>query len=133
MQMAQWAGRRPMLGCARPRGWAMAHVTLAGPTAHLGYAWSPDGERWDAPLWGSAQRLRLARARVATAPPAGFRERLFVTQEQPRAEPRVLEVVGVRDHGPGGQDWGRWSPGSVLAALCRGLTLDLELEEPAPR
>ena len=111
----------------------MAHVTLEGPTAHLGYAWSPDGERWDAPLWGSAERLQLARARVATAPPAGFRERLFVTQTLPRAEPRVLELVGVRDHGVYNRTWDRWSPGSVLAALCRGQRLDLELAEPTPR
>jgi hypothetical protein len=111
----------------------MAHVTLEGPTAHLGYAWSPDGERWDAPLWGSAERLRVERIRVATDPPPGFRERLFVTQTLPRAAQRVLQVVGVRDHAAYDLPWDRWSPGSVLAALCRGLTLDLELDEPAPR
>ena len=110
----------------------MARLTLEGPTAHLGYAWSADGKQWTAPLWGSAQRLLVERARVATAPPPGFRERLFAAQSLPRTESRVLEVIGVRDHGPGGQDWERWSPGSVLAALCRGLSLDLELAEPAP-
>src|SRR5438105_2203410 len=109
----------------------MALLTLEGPTAHLGYAWSPDGERWDTPLWGSAERLQLARARVATAPPAGFRERLFAAQELPRGGSRVLEVVGVRDHTAYDRPWDRWSPGSVLAALCRGLSLDLELAEPA--
>ena len=39
--------------------------------------------------------------------------------------------LGTSNEPPGGQDWGRWSPGSVLAALCRGLTLDLELAELA--
>jgi hypothetical protein len=109
----------------------MALLTLEGPTVHLGYAWSPDGEQWHAPLWGSAERLRLERLRVATDPPPGFRERLFVTQTLPRAESRVLEVVGVRDHAAYDLPWDRWSPGSVLAALCRGQTLDLELAEPA--
>jgi len=111
----------------------MAHVTLEGPTAHLGYAWSSDGERWDAPLWGSAERLQLARARVATAPPAGFRERLFAAPLAGRTEVGAREIIGVRDHGVYSRPWDHWSRGSVLAALCRGQTLDLELAEPTSR
>src|SRR5437867_3944955 len=110
----------------------MAWVTLEGPTPHVGYAWSSDGTHKTVPQWGSAERVLAARKRVATAPPTGFCERLFVDQALPRAGPRGLEVIGVRDHGTYNRPWDRWSPGAVLAALCRGLMLDLELPEPAP-
>src|SRR5947207_6116908 len=107
----------------------MAWVALEGPTAHLGYAWSADGERWAAPLWGPAERLLSARAAVASAPPAGFRERLYAGRADGRGMMRAARVVGVRDHGAGGPPWEHWSPGAALAALCRGLALDLELAE----
>ena len=103
----------------------MARVTVQGPNAHVGYAWSPDGAQWVGPVWGSAERLLSERTRIATSPPPGFRERLYASGVR-----AMGEVVDVRDHGPGGRPWGRWSAGAVLAALCQDAALDLELAEP---